>query len=651
VPDLASTLTTPEPRLDSYRRRRHSRTASEWDGPAQLSRDADELEARLREDEAYLARPSETRHRIQSEVERWQNERSRLRDILHTQQDRQSMLEEQNLRLREHRSRLRQEHQRLHDRSSRLTEQNSQLRSDFSRLQEEQENLNSLAGAIAEVGRENYATSGSAPSRERLYDWAATRPRGNQEEGNEMSASGEADNGPRRELERALRNYRVARNAFRSGRQPGTDMGTVPTASALRAYWNEDSNDQSLSSANEGSASRPPFALSEFVEQHRLERQRRHLESGRRQNEHRARIEGQFDHHTITRNMARCPNAASEAFARVANTIRYLSALRRTNIQGGLELARYFGLDSLYECPDANTSSDLPMTVESLPEPQPSSLLQPGMTWHGLQSTDREPSRPALLASTLRRIRQRGYVGRVMARRGYTTDPYSQDAYSSLQPIPSEEADRYLMSFMQDNLSSRWRSDEPDHSQLLGSSTSDLDPTPLIAQDTPSLADADHWPVTVTLHSVDWEAMTVSGTMRASQIPDQSSETEGKSMESYFQGEIIDFRNHTLLSDGSAFGYRIGGVEVDARYWARLGPFKREIGRATPSFSPVKKWDGKTKYVNWVGKDYDLMLSSEDRKRKESEAEDVMARCLGSTKWLREKVGGDWILMRWKGEC
>ena len=190
--------------------------------------------------------------------------------------------------------------------------------------------------------------------------------------------------------------------------------------------------------------------------------------------------------------------------------------------------------------------------------------------------------------------------------------------------------------------------DEPDHAEL--PSSSNLDPSPVIATDRSPTNDADHWPVTVTLHEVNWDDMTVAGTMRASQIPDKTAETEGKSMESYFQGEIIDFYNHTLQSDGSRFGYKVGGVDIDARYWARLGPFKREIDRATASVGTIKKWDGKTKHMNWTGKESDSTMSNEKRQRKEMEAEEVMARCLGSTRWLRKEIGGDWVLMRWKGK-
>lgn len=525
------------------------------------------------------------------------------------------------------------------------------------RARREERNVNNLAGAISEVGRENYATTGGGPSRERLYDWAAAshaaRQYSQHEETEENTASGDVDAEPRRELDRALRNYRSARNAIRSrATATGQDVGQVPTASALRAYWNEEPSEQDTN-AVPATASPAPFTLSNFVEQHRLERQRRHQESVRRHNEQRARIEGQYEHHRYSRDLARCgPPLGSEAFTRVRNTMRYLAELRGRDVQGGLELAKELGLDSLYEEsePDHSIPSDLPMTINSLPKPQQSSWLQAGTTWHGLQSTDREPRRPELLSNTLRRIRHRDFVNRAMGRRGYTNDPYGEQGYRNMRSIPPEDADRYLTNLTQDP-TGRWGfADEPSHPELPGSASGmgGLDASPLLAQDREDRGDADHWPVTVSLHEVDWEEMTVSGTMRASQIPDRSSEGEGKSMESYFQGEIVDFRNHTLLSDGRQFAYKVGGVDVDARYWARLGPFKDEIERASRSAGPIKKWDGKTKYVNWGAKPEGERRSSEERHRRELDSEDIMARCLRSTKWLRE-VGDQWVLMRWKG--
>ncbi|RMD39507.1 hypothetical protein DV735_g5623, partial [Chaetothyriales sp. CBS 134920] len=480
---------------------------------------------------------------------------------------------------------------------------------------------------------------------------------GTREQEQTAAPGGDVDTHPRRELERALRNYRMARTTFRLGRHGSangtSDVGPVPTATPSQSHIFQ-SRTQAAAAADAS-----PFALSDFVEQHRSERQRRHLESMRRRSEQRARFEGQYESQRFGRrssisNMAaaRClagddgPGTDSAPFLRVRNTIRYLSLLRGQNVPAALVLAHDLGLDALYDsCSDTVIASDLPLSADALPRPAKSSWLQPGMRWHGLQSTDREPTRSAstLLGSALRRVRPRDYLGRAMARRGYSNEPWTRDGYRSLAPIPVEAADRYLLQMM---------GDESSLAELGG-----IDAHPLITSERSAAIGAadlgDHWPVTVVLHEVDWVNMTVRGTMRACQIPDKTTtaecQDEGKSMESFFEGEIIDFDNNTLLADGQRFGYKVGGVDVDARYWARLGPFKREIDRemALLEGKVAKKWDDKSKYHSWLEKD-DPVLSSEQRQRRESAAEMAMARALGSERWLRDKLAGEWVLMRWK---
>ena len=616
--------------------------------------------------------------RMQSELDQWQTERQRLRSILHNQQSRQSRLEEQNYMLREQRSRLQEEHSRLHEQTHRVNDRNVQLSDDLHSLQEAQSNLSNLASAITEVGRDSYTTTGAGPSRQRLYDWAATRHYGRLDgtrheaggSNHAADASGAVDSVPRRELERALSNYRSARSALRSGRQPGSDLGAVPTASALRAYWNEEPNETYATYRSEDSeTSRTPFALSDFVEQHRNERQRRHLEVIRRQNEQRR---NENRPRSSQQTGLRSNLHTSDAFVRVRNTVKYLSALRHIDQNHGLELSRAMGLETLHEYGSTITANGLPLTVASLPAPQPSSWLIPGMTWHGLQSTDREPARPAVMT----RRQRREALGISMARSRLAEDQSSSLVPSDFVPShPPLDTNRYSSSFMQDS-EGRWGFDnEPDRTGL--PEPSSFDPlsyhqTPSTTHPTPSTAEVDHWPVTVTLHSVDFNSMTVSGTMRASQLPDKMvSQNPGdrtptmKSMESYFLGEIIDFRQHTLETSPSSpfsdspYQYRSGGVDVDACYWARLGPFKREIERHNCAATGVngKVWDIKMKpsekYLDsmTIG---NLGMGVEEIERMEEEKDEVMARCLGDERWLQEKLGaknGEWVLMRWKEKC
>jgi hypothetical protein len=142
-------------------------------------------------------------------------------------------------------------------------------------------------------------------------------------------------------------------------------------------------------------------------------------------------------------------------------------------------------------------------------------------------------------------------------------------------------------------------------------------------------------------------------------------------MSSFFTGEIIDFRRQTLETEKEGRDYETGGLDVDARYWQRLGPFKREIDRARylrgakrseyQQKSPL--WDAFRKAAGQETEDQDLPSDTgspvhsngtgtdedpqptEDR---EVEDDQVMARCLGSAKWLERHLGSEWILMRWK---
>ncbi len=112
----------------------------------------------------------------------------------------------------------------------------------------------------------------------------------------------------------------------------------------------------------------------------------------------------------------------------------------------------------------------------------------------------------------------------------------------------------------------------------------------------------DKWPVKVTIHSIDYENMTLAGTMEAFNVPDASSPTRKSSIVTFLEGEIIDFNIHTLETKSFS-----ADAKIDGTYWRMLEPFKR--------------------------------LS-----------DDEIVRNLVSKKWLTEELARNWILMRWKGE-
>ena len=111
----------------------------------------------------------------------------------------------------------------------------------------------------------------------------------------------------------------------------------------------------------------------------------------------------------------------------------------------------------------------------------------------------------------------------------------------------------------------------------------------------------ERWPVKVTIHSIDYNSMTLSGTMEAFNVPDKTSPSQQSSITTFLEGEIIDFNKFTLETKSFEANAR-----VDGTYWRKLEPFK------------------------------DL-------------TESEIVKNLVSVKWLSESLCQKWILMRWKG--
>ncbi|KAI4095990.1 MAG: hypothetical protein LQ339_007096 [Xanthoria mediterranea] len=111
------------------------------------------------------------------------------------------------------------------------------------------------------------------------------------------------------------------------------------------------------------------------------------------------------------------------------------------------------------------------------------------------------------------------------------------------------------------------------------------------------------WPVQVKIHSIDYETMTLAGTMEAFNVPDENSETSKSSITTFLEGEIIDFNKFTLKTKS----YKTD-ENTDSIYWRMLEPFKKLT-------------------------------------------DDEMVRGLLSKRWMREQLRERYILMRWKEKC
>lgn len=112
----------------------------------------------------------------------------------------------------------------------------------------------------------------------------------------------------------------------------------------------------------------------------------------------------------------------------------------------------------------------------------------------------------------------------------------------------------------------------------------------------------ENWPVKVTVHNINYDEMTLSGTMEAYNIPDKTSPNQDAHIVTFLEGEIIDFNKHTLETKNFK-----ATADIDSTYWRELQPFK------------------------------DLTDSE-------------ISKNLVSKKWIAEELAKGWILMRWKGE-
>ncbi|KAF2503290.1 hypothetical protein BU16DRAFT_555297 [Lophium mytilinum] len=131
----------------------------------------------------------------------------------------------------------------------------------------------------------------------------------------------------------------------------------------------------------------------------------------------------------------------------------------------------------------------------------------------------------------------------------------------------------------------------------------------------------DRWPVKVTIHAVDYDTMSLSATMEAYNVPshpqsfvgmlssannsassDNPTPIRTSSITTYLEGEILDFRTHTLLTES----FKSSSV-IDATYWRKLPPFSNLT-------------------------------------------DDELVHKLVSQRWM-EQLSQEWILMRWKERC
>lgn len=241
----------------------------------------------------------------------------------------------------------------------------------------------------------------------------------------------------------------------------------------------------------------------------------------------------------------------------VDEAIKYLERLRFCECdQEGLETAEEAGIGLEGRC--SKDPQDFLVNIRTVPPPLQSSWLKVGAVLSGTQ---------------------------------HGAGPSSLPSYTPLMPPSTYRA--------------RARNPNPHFGSHPPRNTSPIRHAPYFATSTSeplSTSVEERWDVKVTVDSIDYDTMTLSGTMEAFDVPDKNSPTKVSSITTYLEGEIIDFNTFTM--ETKSFD---ADARVDGMYWQKLPPFK----------------------------DLD---------------DDVaMARSLLSQEWLHKELMEKWVLMRWKG--
>ncbi|KAI9708317.1 MAG: hypothetical protein M1820_004021 [Bogoriella megaspora] len=275
------------------------------------------------------------------------------------------------------------------------------------------------------------------------------------------------------------------------------------------------------------------------------------------------------------------------------STIKYLSRLRNST---SYEQSLSYAIDGGFATKDyfAENHEDFLLDPESLSAPPESSWLTPGMVFEGSQhataaATAVHPNHHHGPQTGSSFASGHGSTSTTTYRLNNTqsvTSTTFEPAYGSRTQDPGFNPNYYFLP-----PGYRWPS-QPSH----------VTSTAATGQE--------NWPVRVTIHSIDYENMTLCGTMEAFGVPSQplsytstifpnasnndnstwsnarylptpSSTTptsctfpsscppKNKSITTYLEGEILDFRRcHTLLTTSFSSNLR-----TDAEYWRKLPPF------------------------------------------------------------------------------
>ncbi|KAL9111431.1 MAG: hypothetical protein Q9227_004108 [Pyrenula ochraceoflavens] len=410
--------------------------------------------------------------------------------------------------------------------------------------------------------RSNYANR--TPNRQSLYDWAP----GSDDEDAQSMLNSLRDLGHLNESRENLPSYAQSRWAtWRNG--VGADRQDRPNFRNNPQPRDEPSGSITLRSWTDehtaGEPQDPSLSLHQSLERHRrraharsqltayvLDRDRFNNQSPAREPTstrlHRSERSNLYNipAYRARRNLSEACKKMVEndpSLQKFKNSMIYLSGLRSCESSAeAVELGRQ--LNHVHEL----TKAERPAKSPPAHRPTPSSWLTPGAVWQGKQLSSQDSNTAAIIRNQNADLE-----------RNYHTvlpgDPRTSQS-NSLAPQALDPHDNVGSAVLQDITSLPDRPTYPEH-----------------------------WPVRITLHTVDYSTSTVTGTMEAFNIPDRASPERESSMKSFFEGEIIDFVNYSLQTEGFD-----AGIEADTLYWRGLGPFRDLCAHAMQYKLCDKKW-------------------------------------------------------------
>lgn len=223
-------------------------------------------------------------------------------------------------------------------------------------------------------------------------------------------------------------------------------------------------------------------------------------------------------------------------------------------------------------CPSSIVIPDLSKLGGGLPPP-PTSWLAPGMVFSGTQS-----AAPATVgSSSLYRLANNPSISSsAVASNSIPSAPRGSSSAVASNSIPSAGHSSAVAS---NNIPSAGHTS---HSSAIPSAPvrASIDQiraaSDLRLRQQASTSSPERWAVRVSVHAVDYDSMTVQGTMEAFDVPSGPSvprpgeivQPPPSTFSTFLEGELVDLSKHTLATHS----WPTSSAD-DARYWRRLEPF------------------------------------------------------------------------------